>query len=98
MIKFITFMMSVFLLFSSLAFSQSYTISGKVTDGMNGEVLIGANIFLKGTTLGAASNADGNYSIVAPSGKYTITCSFIGYEKVEQEINLIGDMTMNFSL
>lgn len=90
--------MSVFLLFSSLAFSQSYTISGKVTDGMNGEVLIGANIFLKGTTLGAASNADGNYSIVAPSGKYTITCSFIGYEKVEQEINLIGDMTMNFSL
>ncbi|MBK9097764.1 MAG: TonB-dependent receptor [bacterium] len=98
MSKFFTFIVTNFLLFSSLAFAQTYTISGKVTDGMNGEPLIGANIFLQGTSWGAASDAQGNYSIVAKPGKYTITCSYIGYDKVEQDINLMGDMTMNFSL
>ncbi|MCU0331838.1 MAG: TonB-dependent receptor [Ignavibacteriaceae bacterium] len=98
MSKIYTFVISIFLLLSSLAFSQTYTISGKVTDGMNGEALIGANIFLQGTSWGAASDANGNYSIVARPGKYTINCSYIGYDKVEQEINLMGDMTMNFSL
>mgnify|MGYP005843611139 CR=1 FL=1 len=98
MSKIYTFVLSIFILFSSLTFSQTYTISGKVTDGMNGEPLIGANIFLQGTSWGAASDADGNYSIVARPGTYTITCSYIGYDKVEQEISLMGDMTMNFSL
>jgi len=98
MSKICTFIVTLFLLFSSLAFSQTYTISGKVTDGMNGEPLIGANIFLQGTSWGAASDANGDYSIVAPPGTYTITCSYIGYDKVEHEINLMGDMTMSFSL
>ncbi|MCW8997016.1 MAG: TonB-dependent receptor, partial [Psychromonas sp.] len=77
---------------------QTYNITGKVTDGSNGETLIGANIFLKGTSWGAASDANGNYSITARPGSYTITCSYIGYEKVEKDIEVNGDMTLNFSL
>jgi hypothetical protein len=86
------------LLVSFATFAQTYDITGKVTDGTTGEVLIGANVFLKGTSWGAASDANGIYSIVAPAGTYTITCSYIGYEKVEREIEVIGDMTVNFIL
>jgi len=98
MSKIYTFIVTLILLLSFTTFAQTYKISGKVTDGTNGEALIGANIFLKGTAWGAASDADGNYSITANPGTYTITCSYIGYDKVEQNINLMGDMTMNFSL
>jgi hypothetical protein len=55
--KLCTFILSIFILLSSTALSQTYTISGKVTDGMNGEALIGANIYLQGTSWGAASDA-----------------------------------------
>ena len=56
------------LLVSFATFAQTYDITGKVTDGTTGEVLIGANVFLKGTSWGAASDANGIYSIVAPAG------------------------------
>jgi iron complex outermembrane receptor protein len=85
-------------LFSLVTLAETYKISGKVVDGSTGEALIGANIFLKGTSWGAASDVSGNYTIVAEAGKYTITCSYIGYEKVEKEIDVMGDMTVNFSL
>jgi iron complex outermembrane receptor protein len=86
------------LLVSFATLAQTYKITGKVTDGTSGEALIGANIFLKGTSWGAASDANGNYSITARPGSYTITCSYIGYEKVEKDIEVNGDMTLNFSL
>jgi len=98
MSKIYTFIVSIVLLLSFTTFAETFTITGKVTDGSTGEPLIGANVFLLGTSWGAASDADGNYSIVAEQGSYTISCSYIGYEKVEQEIELMGDLTMNFSL
>jgi len=98
MSKIYTFIVTLVLLVSFATFAQNYNITGEVMDGTSGEALIGANIFLKGTSLGAASDANGNYSITAKSGSYTITCSYIGYEKVEQDIEVNGDMTLNFSL
>ena len=98
MSKIYTFVITLVLLVSFATFAQTYDITGKITDGTNGEALIGANIFLKGTSLGAASDANGNYSITTKAGSYTITCSYIGYEKVEQDIEVKGDMTLNFSL
>ena len=98
MSKIYTFIVTLVLLVSFTTFAQTYNISGKVMDGTSGDALIGANIFLKGTSWGAASDANGNYSITAKSGSYTITCSYIGYEKVEQDIEINGDMTLNFNL
>ena len=68
MSKIYTFIATFVLLLSFATFAQTYKISGNVTDGSNGEALIGANIFLKGTSLGAASDANGNYSITTKSG------------------------------
>jgi len=63
---------------------ETGTITGTVVDKQNGEALIGANIFLEGTTLGAPTDLEGNYIIksIIP-GKYTLTASMIGYAKVK---------------
>lgn len=58
-------------------------ISGKILDGATNEPLIGANIIIVGTTLGAASDIDGNYFIInIPPGKYQLKASIIGYTPV----------------
>jgi CarboxypepD_reg-like domain len=57
------------------------TITGTVFNDKN-EPLVGANIILKGTTIGAISDIDGKYEINIPSKHYsdTLICSFVGYE------------------
>ncbi len=68
---------------SSFAFSQSGRISGKVTDQQTGEPLIGANIIVMGTSLGAASDVNGEYLITNLSaGQYSVKASYIGYTDV----------------
>lgn len=64
---------------SSIA--QTGTLRGKVMDGDLGEELIGATILIPGTTTGAATDLDGNYSIynIEP-GTYTFVCQFISYD------------------
>ena len=58
-------------------------IMGRVIDQSTGDPLPGANILIQGTTLGAAANLDGNYTILhVPPGTYTVEISVIGYTKV----------------
>jgi iron complex outermembrane receptor protein len=85
-------------LFAFTTYAQTYTISGKVESASTGEALIGANVFLTGTTLGAATDENGEYSISVEAGTYTITCSYIGYDKIKKEIDVSDDMTVNFSM
>ncbi|MFQ5640117.1 MAG: TonB-dependent receptor domain-containing protein [bacterium] len=57
-------------------------VVGKLVDAETGEPLIGANVFLEGTMIGAASDLDGNFDIKrVPPGKYTLIVSMIGYAK-----------------
>lgn len=86
------------LLVASIVVAQDYTVKGKVTDSRNGEALIGANVYLKGTTFGDASSDGGTYEFTAPKGRYTLVCSYIGYETVEYEINLTGNLEQDFEL
>ena len=86
------------LIVTSVVAAQDYTVKGKVTDTKNGESLIGANVYLKGTTYGDASTTGGMYEFTAPKGKYTLVCSYIGYETVEVEISLNGNLEQNFDL
>ena len=83
---------------SSVIFAQKYTISGKVTDDANGEKLVGANVFIKGTTIGAATKADGMYKITVDKGQYTVVCSYIGFEKQEVNVNVTNNVELNFAM
>ena len=69
--QFIIFL-SIIFLFNSFVFAQGI-LKGKVID-VKGEPIIGANVFLQGTTLGAATDFEGNYTIKSvPEGNYTLT-------------------------
>jgi outer membrane receptor protein involved in Fe transport len=77
-------------------------ISGKIIDTSNGEPLIGANVIILGTTLGAATDFDGNFFIInIPPGKYEVKASIIGYNAVLiQNVKVSVDQTtkLNFEL
>ncbi|MCX6150031.1 MAG: TonB-dependent receptor [Ignavibacteriales bacterium] len=58
-------------------------IAGKATDAETGQPLMGVNIIVEGTSMGAATNADGSYAILnVPPGTYNIRFSMVSYEKV----------------
>ncbi|HQF43063.1 MAG TPA: TonB-dependent receptor, partial [Ignavibacteriaceae bacterium] len=67
----------------SFTFAQTGRISGTVTDQQTGEPLIGANIIVVGTSLGAASDINGEYLITnLVAGQYNVKASYIGYTDV----------------
>ena len=73
------------LLFMSLAswtFAQR-TITGTVTDAENGELLIGANVAIVGTTNGIITDIDGKYSLEISEDATTLSFSYIGYKSIE---------------
>lgn len=72
---------------SGIIYAQSKgSISGRVIDASNNEILIGANIIVVGTTTGTSSDLDGYYSIKSlEPGTYSIKYSFISYQTVTVE-------------
>ena len=74
---------------------QAQSITGFIRDHSNGEPLSYANVFLQGTSIGAATNQDGYYVIPKISvGKYELVVSMIGYEMETRSINLLEGMTV----
>ena len=73
----------LYLVFLGLIFSQTTgKISGFVIDAESNQPIVGANILIKDTSLGTASDNDGIFYIINLSpGKYLVECSVIGYEK-----------------
>ncbi|HEY9167657.1 MAG TPA: TonB-dependent receptor [Candidatus Kryptonia bacterium] len=77
-------------------------IQGTVKDAKTGEPLIGVNVLVVGTTLGAVTDIDGNYFIVnVPVGTYDVRASMVGYSPtlVKDVIVAIERVaTVNFSI
>lgn len=58
-------------------------IAGTVKDKQTGEALVGANVSVKGTTLGASSDVDGHFFILrVPPGVHDVQVSSVGYQSV----------------
>ena len=76
----------VFVMFIQTLQAQDRTISGKVTSIEDGSALPGVNVVLKGTTSGAVTDIDGNYSLNVPADASTLVFSFIGLATEEVEI------------
>jgi outer membrane receptor protein involved in Fe transport len=73
---------------------------GRVTDQATGEGLVGATVHLLSTSLGAPTDADGNYVILNVSpGSYTLRITFVGYTTVEiKEVKVIQDMATEINV
>lgn len=74
------------------------SVSGYIKDAANGETLIGATVFIKGTTIGTSSNVYGFYSLSLSPGAYTLVISYIGYTPIEKEITLNDNVALNVEL
>lgn len=63
----------------------SNSVSGVVSDSEN--VLPGANVIVKGTTIGTTTDFDGKYSLTIPNGARELVFSYLGYQTKEVPIN-----------
>lgn len=61
-------------------------VLGKLVDAETGDPLIGANVLLEGTTLGASSDLDGTFIIMdVPPAVYTVVVMYVGYSETRVE-------------
>ena len=77
-------------------------IRGKVADAGTGEPLVGANVVVVGTSMGAATNVAGEFLILnVQVGTYTLRTSYVGYQTITiSNIRVNNDLTseVNFTL
>jgi len=96
---------SLISLFSVQLWSQTGTIRGTIIDDSTGEPMIGANVIVPGQGMGAISDLDGSFSLVAAPGSYEIQISFITYQTIvfkdlpveAGEVNFLGEIRMKES-
>ena len=81
-----------------IAFSQEFTLSGRVIDKSSNETLIGVNLIFPDLATGVVTNDYGYYSIKLPAGKHRVILTYIGYANAEDEVNISDDKQQNFQL
>lgn len=65
------------------------SLKGQITDKTDGEAVIGASAMLENTTLGSASDIEGNYTIQnIPAGTYRLKVNAIGYAPYTQSVTI----------
>ncbi|MCD6598505.1 MAG: TonB-dependent receptor [Bacteroidales bacterium] len=83
----------------SLAYSQDLlTLNGHILDAENGELLIGATIYVEELKKGTATNVYGFYSITMLPGKYHFKISYLGYKSHRIEIDVKKDIQKDIEL
>lgn len=95
------FVFVLLIFFQNLVMAQgSGKIAGTVIDADTKEPLVGANVYIPGTTLGAATDADGYFVILnVPPGKYDVMTEYIGYEsKKIQGVQVLTDLTTRLEI
>ncbi|AKD03084.1 TonB-dependent receptor [Pontibacter korlensis] len=80
------------------AVAQGKTVSGTVTDAQSGQGLPGVTVLVKGTQVGTATGANGNYTINVPEGSNTLVFSFIGYTAVERQVGNASTVNVGLSV
>ncbi len=82
------------LVLSMPVLAEVVEVGGVVYDAATGEVLPGANIFVKGTMIGAASNLEGKFSFTYETDNdFDIVVGYMGYESQEMAVALGDDVS-----
>ncbi len=75
------------------------TLTGKVTDGVSGEVLTGASVLLADSKIGTTTDTAGVYVFEnIPAGHTIIEISFAGYKTIVAHLDITDDTNKNFQL
>src|SRR5450432_208849 len=75
----------------SFSFSQTKSISGKITDSIGGPGLSGVSIQVQGTRIGAQTKTDGRFNLNVPVSATSLIISYVGYARKTVPIGS-GDM------
>ena len=87
------------ILFLPLQAHAAGGLKGSVTDKTDGEPVIGASVMLENTTLGAASDFDGNYAIQnIPAGTYNLKITGVGYAQQTKNVTIADGQTATLNL
>ena len=81
--------------------AKSGKVNGAVLDKVTGEGLPGANVFIEGTSIGAATDVEGQFTIPrVPVGSFTLVAKYIGYKQLKVTINMTsgGTVTQDMEL
>jgi TonB-dependent receptor len=97
--------LALFFLITTVAVAQDGIIRGTVIDADLGETVIGANVAVTGTSAGAVTDLDGQFSINIAPGTYNLEISYIGYTGltisdvivVSGEVNALGEIKLGES-
>jgi hypothetical protein len=77
-------------------------IAGRVTDVSTGEPLPGANVILEGTTMGSATDLEGDFFVInIQPGTYTVSASMVGYQSInitDVKVEIDRTTVVNFDL
>ena len=85
----LTFLLSFVLLATPVQAQETASVSGFVRDATSGETLLLANVVLAGTSVGAATNNAGYYTLTGlEPGTYTVVATYIGYQRFREEVTL----------
>ena len=85
------FLFCFFLCGASASLGQNAVLQGKISDKLNKDPLVGANISLGPS--GTVADYDGSYRISLPAGTYQLTLSYIGYKPQKQSVTLVAGET-----
>lgn len=84
--------------YSKKKINESFTISGYIMDTESKEILIGATVYISNIQKGTTSNEYGFYSLTLPKGSYEISFSYIGFESLVKQIDLLQNVEFSPSL
>lgn len=97
--KTVTLLIVIITLFNiELIQAQKFTLSGKITNLMDGETLFGVNITTSDFKKGTATNEYGFYTLILPKGKHKLIISYLGFNTIYKEIDLDKNQTLNIEL
>jgi hypothetical protein len=81
------------------AFAQNGTIRGFVFEKETGEPVIFTNVYLKGTTYGAATDVNGYFAISQiPPGDYLLLVTYLGFDTLRMEVDVKADEIISQNL
>lgn len=88
--------------FTINSFSQAtnFLVTGKVINAETKQPLLGASVFAENTTLGTATDAEGNFKLWLPNGGYELVVTFTGFNTETKRINTsdANNATISFEL
>lgn len=87
---------TIILLKIALAASAQTKITGQITLDPTGEAAIGATVVAKGTTAGATTDFEGNFTLQMPAGSTVLVASYTGF--LTQEIEIGGRSSIEIRL